>query len=99
MKNSKLLEDANRGDFLVYLQSITFYSGANSIELIPVGSVLEIKSIYRKKDGLCTIKVNGVHVFESPEVILIDNFKTFTYKEFIILDKTNKPTIYTLYDI
>lgn len=101
MRKSKLLEDANRGDFLVYQQAIGYTShiAATKIELIPVGSILEITSIYRKKDGLCTMKVSGLYVLESPNIILIDNFKTYDYKEFIILDKSHKPTLYTLYDI
>jgi len=105
LQKSKRLEDATKGDFLFYLQSLSYFVGSNSygsqiaeIRLIPSGSVLEILSIYRTKGGLCTIKASGHPILNSPTVILIDNFKTFTYEEFIILDKNNKPEIKILYD-
>lgn len=103
VKNSKKLEDATKGDFLVYIKPIEYFEKSKiamtKVDLIPCGSVLEIMSIYRKKDGLCTIKVNGIYVLESPNIILIDNYKTYNYKEFVIVDKSHKPVIYTLYDV
>lgn len=104
MKTSKRLEDATKGDFLLYLKSISyFFTGNNSsqqiaeIRLIPSGSVLEIVSIYRTRTGLCTIKAKGVEVLASPSIILIDNYKTFEYKEFIIIDKNKKQEAKILY--
>ena len=70
MEKSKRLEDATKGDFLFYLQSISYFvtnNGTNSqiaeIRLIPSGSVLEIVSIYRT-DRKST-RLNSSHVSES----------------------------------
>lgn len=101
-KDIKRLEDATKGDFLVYINALSYGVKTGivitKVDLIPCGSVLEIVSIYRKEGGLCTIKVNGLHVLESPNIILIDNYKTYDYKEFIILDKSHKPAIKILYE-
>lgn len=105
LKNTKRLEDATKGDVLVYLTDVSYFYAQNKgpkiteIRLIPYGSVLEIVSIYRKKDGLCTIKASGVPVLESPTVILIQDLKTFDYKEFIVVDKRSKSEIKLLYDV